>query len=152
MTLEDIKAARHEIEMQIADLQKKLAALDVVIAMFSSHGVIPSGPSQVPVISKAAPGDTILPASGLKTLAGPSLIEAIRNTLKEMPDQFNVRYVRRAMYKAKPGYTFLTSSLSNALKKMADAGEIKLVMLGSGRSPSRYAKTGLVNTPTQTKP
>jgi hypothetical protein len=147
MTLEDIKAKRHEIELQVADLQKKLAALDAVSEMFfadqSSAPPMPAAGSLAPP-STTVMGTTIHNAIRListqKTLAGPSLLDAIRQSMKEMPEQFNVKWVRRALYRTKPEYTFLTSSLSNALKRMADAGEIKLVMVGSGRRPSRYMK------------
>lgn len=135
MTFEDIKAKRKEIETQIADLQSKLAAINAVIEMFSGQPL----PSDIVAQQEGEP--PLAPSlRSTKMLAGPSLLEAIRNALKEMPAQFNVRYVRLALYKAKPEYTFLTSSLSNALKKLADGGEIKLIMLGSGRRPSRYAK------------
>lgn len=137
MTFEDIKAKRSEIEKQIAELQAKMAALDAVVEMFSNQPTLPpppsnSHPSEITEEPDKKPNQ--------KTLAGPSLLEAIRNSLGQLPDQFNVRYVRRALYKTKPEYTFLTSSISNALKRLADAGEIKLIMIGSGRRPSRYLK------------
>lgn len=138
MTFDDIKVKRREIEAQIAELQKKLQALDAVVEIFTGSELKPKGDKTNEIIEGSIPMATHAPD---KTLSGPALLDAIRAAIKELPDQFNVKYVRRALYRAKPDHSFLTSTVSNALKKLADAGEIKLVMLGSGRRPSRYIKT-----------
>lgn len=122
MTEREYQKLKNRIEQEC---KEKLRALDVVwqLARNASSNGQPEGQQKREI-----------------TAGKGKLLNAIRQALTDIHGRFSIHEVEKGVQGNSPDLIVQRSSISGALKRLAESKEIEIVEAGSGKRPSVYQK------------